>query len=409
MFRRSVVLIAAALLPLAMLSCTDHPTDQGPEVQAQLARGGNGKPKPNPSFEVTGFDVEKMAPGTAPANQPISANETVLAGVRAIVAEMGLDSNYFGCPEVSKVCNKITMEFLGNLEAFRFTVAHDAGALFYEDDLTDPTHAANHWTSAAPALDMTGVTSPLIIYWQGQRRVREWDATNEVSIYHWSVYPDLDVVGIAPDRFVFSCSYLTAGGGMMCGRGTFADYPTGFAEYAGLDRGERAFVVIDEIELVTQGGSTKPKKNAAPPSTHITFDVQAFGPFDPLQDAPFDVSPNYLAEETLAASIETNFRPVITKPNGEKTVIISWSSGANPDSETKPNIEQQRFGFGPFTDGGCYVIDLLGAFVYDHSARNTVWERAADTGYMAKPIWINYVANNPTASTSGRGDTCPIV
>ncbi len=68
----------------------------------------------------------------------------------------------------------------------------------------------------------------------------------------------------------------------MCGRGMFMDYPNGWAAYDGGDTGERAYIVLDEIRLVTEGGSSKPKKRPSPSSTYLYFDAQVFAETGPL-------------------------------------------------------------------------------------------------------------------------------
>jgi hypothetical protein len=87
-------------------------------------------------------------------------------------------------------------------------------------------------------------------------------------------------------------------------------------------------------------------------------------------------------------------------------VVGYYSSGADPDSPTKPGIEKQQYRFGPFSEAGCHVVSLLGVYVHDLDALNTVWDSQLGPGAAADPIWVNYLPTDPTSSTWGRGDTC---
>jgi hypothetical protein len=376
-------------------------------VEPQFAKGGiPGKSQPN-EFVLTGFTVDKLPPLSFGLGHPASEDPEILAFIQAEEEAAGFEAgSFFGCPDATRTCNKLIMSFEGDLESFRFSVSHDPDQQFSASDsyLEDPTRAAIWWQNALPTLPMSGKESPLIVYWQGQRGLYgHYDDVEERMVYDWSLMPDLDVVGTADDRFVFGCAFTTRSGGLMCGRGKLWGYEDGWAEYHGEDAEERAFVVIDEILLQTEGGSSKPKKNEPPPSTYLRFAFQAFS-----AEGPFDEIPDYFDPSTQAASLAAAFRPIITHPSGRVVVADLVSSGSTPDSPTKPGIEKQRYRFGPFTEEGCHVLTLMGAYIHDLDALNAVWDPQVDQGpgMESEPIWVYYIPTHPTGSSMGRGDTC---
>ena len=392
MIRRVAVLCFLAFSGFMTLSCSDGSLES--PVEPQFTKGGKpGKP-PSQEFAITGLIVDKLELGTG-ETRPISYHEVIVAGVNAYVQENGIDPAIFGCPDDSKTCNKIRMTFDGVLEKFVFNVAHNAGELFYSDDplLVDRTLAGNWWEQAMPDLLMDGIVGEVEVFWQGQRE------TGYGSSVSWTLMPDLDVLGQA-DQFVFTCAYLTASGGKMCGRGKFMDYKIGWAAYHGGDTDDRAYIVLDEIELVTEGGSSKPKKRPSPSSTYVYFDAQAFA-----ETGPLDLPLNYSEPGIVDASVGANFRPMLIEPgeNGLKSFIVPGSRGVDPNHPTKSMIEKEQFRAGPFSVAGCHTIEMVGVYVYDVDAVEVVWEPSEDTGDAALSIWIDYIPTDPTQSTWGRG------
>ena len=419
MYGRTRLLAAGCCLVVMFLGCSD-PTGDGP-TGPEFAKGGvKGKPGggggggSSTSVEFVGLNVQVLHDGLTHGMTDVATVDAGIADATAgdeFLCQLGTafpDCDgpqrlaFFGCPDTTLPCGKILFTFSGGVDGdnIGFNVSHSiqgcvendivVGGCFYDLNLGDRWRAASWSQAYQPRLligEVTGTdaltdngdgTRTLTVYWQGQRGQRRWSDDTVVSVV-WSRYPDLDGLG-ETDYFVFRA----ASGSRTFQACTVIPTPC-WTEYTG-DPGTQAYVVLDDIQLVTQGRGKKTKTSG------IAFEIQAFR-------TPQVGSIDYREPSVVASNLESWASVMLVDASGKQMLAIQ-SAGVNPDDPDKPAIYVSGFQF-TFPADACYEFHLLEVFIQDVDHLEYVWYSQSDP---IEVLRVDHVEGGETTWT--RGGTC---
>jgi hypothetical protein len=260
----------------------------------------------------------------------------------------------FGCPDVGRPCNRITLVLTDDDWDWVSTAVEPIaegcsntpipGGCLYDPNLQNRWRAAGYFhpvptifsadlSAASPAVvHSDGVagngegTFTLTFYWQGQRTLRRSDGTHIIALY-----PDLDRTGFA-DHFAFrhergvgtDVAFLPA---------LNRDCDPAVKQCYALFQGQAATGTLTTVMsgFSELGGKGKGRNKAA---TGMAFDIAS----------------------TLGGSaIDTKHTLMLTDPSGVRSVLAASSISSTGE----------RFSFG-FTGGsGCYQVTMLQGYVKD--------------------------------------------
>jgi hypothetical protein len=348
--KKLIVLAGVLLVAMACSERQQAPTD------VQFGKGGK---KGGGKFTVTAFRVEQLDLGSTHDGLTDDSDINLEVG-----SQTGQPSNWFGCPNPEKTCNKLEMEFEGPVESIRFYVAHNVGGYWYSDEVENSFRAFASWHAFMPHIPVDASTGQVTVYWQGQRR-------NDLGSPEWDLMPDLDPVG-SDDSFVFTYAYKAKNGD------GWDHLPGEAANYLGRAPLPPAHAVLDAFQALTVRG--RGKKD--PERTWVRFEAQTF---------------THLEDHSDETSIAAAHRFLVTRPSGSVYFPAPKSIGINPDDPVEPNIHKEEWDTEYLTEHGCHRIDLIGVYGRPYSppgydGKDYVWDSTLD-GADPGPVSFYYDAS----------------
>jgi hypothetical protein len=268
------------------------------------------KNRPSGEFTVTDFTV-----------QQVDRTETPDASVR--------------CPDPAQPCNKLILEYTGEVDALSFQVGIDWEGLY------DDVSVEGAFRAALPALSgATGTLYPtdpntVITYWQGQWR----------PIVNWEcVYPENEcdewgdtefLIDRGPDdAYVFRIGFRV---GDRSYSGALPRKENAHAHFRGTTPPQAAYPVIDDAAVVVTRGSKK-----TPGATALIFETQAFS-----DSVVNDGSTTLVAYHNV----------LVTSPEGHRSIPPGRSVGFGHSNE--PEIWKETY-YIPDVVEGCYSVRVIG-------------------------------------------------
>jgi hypothetical protein len=293
------------------------------------------KDRPSDEFTVTDFTVEQ-----------VDRTETLEAEAR--------------CPDPTQPCNKLILQYTGDVDAVSFQVGIDWEGLYYDHSLEYAWRIPVPWLGYATGTLYPDGSNTITTYWQGQwRPTLNWEC----------VYVDAGcdpigetelVVDRGPVPYVFSISIRV---GDKTSTGYRPRDKVARAYFRGPAPQQTAYPVLDDFDVVVTRGS---KKN--PQASALSFETQVFS--DPvLQDG----------STSLAAWTQL----VVTTPDGHSFVPAPRSLGI--DHETEPDVWKEKFFLNDAVEG-CYSVRVLGVVTTTYEGHNA--DRLAAWDPTANPVEI---------------------
>ena len=319
----------------------------GTELFAVQEKGNNESGK----FEVTSFEVfRKMI------TDPVGL--TGDPAIDAAVAEKeGVPSDYFGCPDPTRICNEIVMTFVGRRDSIGYKVSYNFKNLYHDETVGNHWYASAFSSRSIPKVPVVRSSGVVRVFWQGQRRTAIWDELTGQYHFEWDFQPDLDPLG-SPSTFVFRPTYE---GGTTGARMSGTAHADAFAEHQGESVAGRMFSVFDDFGLIVVVTRARGKKHPASMTIKMTFQVQAFT--EPGRSG---------------RNVKAHHAVIMVSPDGSKTLVWVRSVGINPDDPDEPDIYKTGFET-TLTDSGCYQLELIGSYGVDNGQgyvgdKNIVWD-----------------------------------
>jgi len=372
--------VLVSLGAIALASCGETPVGTvGPEVE--LAKGGKGGSK---EFSITGFRVDRVDGTHGLTDDPDIDGE--------LASRTGMPSNYFGCPEVGHPCNRLVMDFEGQIDSIAFRVGHNVRGLYFNDVIEGAHHAMAWLHGFMPMIPVDVESGQVTVYWQGQRRHDLCCPPSD----EWDTMPNLDPLEDA-DSFVFTYAYKWIQGKhtevRFGGAAALRSFSGGSAVYQGGATTLRAYPVLYDFREMQR----KMRGKGGGEQIWVRFKVKSFAR-DP--------------GATEDTNISADHHVLVTRPDGSQYFAQLYSSGIDPNDPIEPDIVRDEFNTEYLSLDGCHQVDLIG--VYGHASaygssydgRNVVWdpEAGADPGLA---VYFDASTGEVTFDLEGCSATVP--
>jgi hypothetical protein len=442
------------LLPLVFLffACDQEPTavDTSTLSYAKGGTKGKGDGESGKDLEFGEYTVEWIDADQQGFTDVSSVDEAVYQHLRTdpevnrVFVENGNDDkvqldpeDYFGCPDGSLPCNRVTLSFTGTGYTLYGSFANmvvgcglgsdpDLGCM-NDMDLVDRRLASTAGGASFPSLPWTLLEDAIITdretgvseftyYWQGQRGLDHYAQVGEETvrgkirpIYEytevWDYLPDIHPVGTSETPVFGFGARLSS----LSGNTTFLVWPTSRRE-------ENCTPDWDDCRGEFQGTS-----GAGPlymwidlwdvdPTGRVEFAIQAFredpASFSEVSEGKLD----YTAPDLPSINPESHSRVMMVSPDGTRSMLNPASTSRRSDDyDYKVGVAESRYLL-DLVDYGCYEFHALSLVARERNA--PTWQETFDLNRL---VWtptvpgenVFHVDVDPGGETSMALEGCP--